>query len=243
MKKTAMVISSALLLTLMTTPVLAEHFPVNGQEWTVTFNGREMTDDFRKASYQDVIEDMQPGDDATFVINVKNNDKEDTYWYMTNTIINSFEDHSIARGGAYTYRLVYYPAGKSEIVLYDSNTVGGEDTTAGIGLHEATNALGDESQNNLANRDRKDYIYLDQLKSGQQGKLVLDVALDGETQGNAYQDTLADLRLNFAVEKKDGPPNTADPYSMIPWFIATGISGLVFLIAAIIRFRNEEEEA
>lgn len=29
----------------------------------------------------------------------------------------------------------------------------------------------------------------------------MTVALDGETQGNGYQDTLAKLQMNFAVEK------------------------------------------
>ena len=35
------------------------------------------------------------------------------------------------------------------------------------------------------------------------------MALDGETQGNDYQDTLADLQMEFAVELRDTPDNPA----------------------------------
>ena len=37
--------------------------------------------------------------------------------------------------------------------------------------------------------------------------ITLEVALDGETQGNDYQDTLADLQMEFAVELRDTPDN------------------------------------
>lgn len=36
------------------------------------------------------------------------------------------------------------------------------------------------------------------------------MALDGETQGNTYQDTLANLTLNFAVEERRGPIPVGD---------------------------------
>ena len=37
------------------------------------------------------------------------------------------------------------------------------------------------------------------------------MALDGETQGNSYQDTLADLQMNFAVELRDDLPTQPTP--------------------------------
>ena len=71
-------------------------------------------------------------------------------------------------------------------------TVGGESEQAERqGLYEATSGL-------------EDSFYLDTLKSGEAGEISLRVALDGETQGNDYQNTLARLRLNLAVEETDG---------------------------------------
>ena len=43
------------------------------------------------------------------------------------------------------------------------------------------------------------------------GIITLEVALDGETQGNSYQDTLADLQMNFAVELRDDLPTQPTP--------------------------------
>jgi len=253
MKKLLYVIPAVAMAFSMMTKVSANHYPTDGKEWNVTFTGAgDPTDDFRKSSFTDTIQDMQPGDDATFVINLNNQSGDTTKWWMTNTVMDSFEDHSIANGGAYTYRLVYYGPGDAEgTTLYDSMTVGGEDTTGGVGLHEATNALGDESQNGKDNSQRDDYIVLGDIEKGQSGKIVLDIELDGETQGNAYQDTLADLRMNFALEKVTNetppspprkPPNTSDPLSMVPYLFGTGISGIVLLIIVIIRIRDAKEE-
>ena len=89
--------------------------------------------------------------------------------------------------------------------MFDSDTVGGEYdsvddmlTHMGEGLHSATNAL-------------KDYFYLDTIHNGEGGYITLEVALDGETQGNDYQDTLADLQMNFAVELRDDLPARPNP--------------------------------
>ena len=67
-------------------------------------------------------------------------------------------------------------------------------SAAGEGLKEATSSL-------------KEYFYLDTLSRNQSGVITLEVALDGETQGNDYQDTLADLQMEFAVELRDTPDN------------------------------------
>ena len=108
---------------------------------------------------------------------------------MRNEVIESLEDASkTAAGGAYSYRLAYVNPDGVEQVLYDSESVGGVDYTTGKqGLHEATDAL-------------DEFFYLDTLPSGKTGYVTLKVLLDGETQTNNYQDTLAKLQLNFAVE-------------------------------------------
>ena len=43
----------------------------------------------------------------------------------------------------------------------------------------------------------EDYFYLDRLDKNETGTVELEVGLEGETQGNAYQNTLAKLQLNF----------------------------------------------
>ena len=47
----------------------------------------------------------------------------------------------------------------------------------------------------------EEFFYLDRLVPGGDGIVTLKVELDGETQGNTYQNTLASLQMNFAVEK------------------------------------------
>lgn len=63
----------------------------------------------------------------------------------------------------------------------------------GIGLHEATKEL------------ERQFFLVDTLSKGQTGKVELTVTLEGETQGNDYQDTLADLTMEFAVERRPDP--------------------------------------
>ena len=133
-----------------------------------------------------------------------------------------------AAGGAYTYILTYKDAKGATKTLFSSDTVGGENTIGGGGLNEVNSAL-------------KDYFYLDTLSSGQSGSVELTVALDGETQGNDYQNTLADLQVNFAVQLNDtATPNqpskntstwvkTGDDTNLVPYFIAAGAGGVLLL--------------
>lgn len=74
-------------------------------------------------------------------------------------------------------------AASNTVVLFDSETVGGD---GGSGLYEATDGL-------------SEYAKLCTMAPGGSGYVTLYVKLDGETQGNGYQNTLAKLRLNFAV--------------------------------------------
>ena len=92
--------------------------------------------------------------------------------------------------------MTYRNGAGEEATLYSSENVGG-DGKGGLpeqGLHEATDSL-------------EDFFYLDTLDAGGEGLITLKVCLDGETQGNAYQDTMAKLQMNFAVEKAVGREN------------------------------------
>ena len=108
---------------------------------------------------------------------------------MTNEVLQSLEETtgSNASGGAYEYELAYTDPNGVQEVLFTSDTVGGENNGSRVGLKSATSGL-------------EDYLYLDTLNPGQRGVITLRVALDGETQGNDYQNTLARLQMNFAVD-------------------------------------------
>ena len=248
MKKRMFCFVTALLL--MTGSVLTvqaeEH--KGGDGWAVEFNGEKMESNFSTGSLSDVILAMQPGDRAAISLSLKNSADYTTDWYMTNEVLSSLEDsQSVANGGAYSYILTYTDHAGEATTLYSSEAVGGEKaSSAGEGLHEATDSL-------------KDYLYLERLNSGESGRISLEVALDGETQGNAYQDTLADLQMNFAVEKVTASAETAPPTgeSTTPggsavrtgdtshlglWSAAALISGFVILILAIMRLKNNRRE-
>lgn len=200
---------------------------------------------------------LQPGDDITYSVRVLNQYDAQTEWYMKNEILHSLEDRSsVAAGGAYSYRLAYTADSGAEVVLFDSDTVGGAgEHPAGEGLHEVSSAL-------------KEYFYFATLMPGQGGTVTLRVALEGESQGNAYQDTLADLQMAFAVAILGGGNGPVDPTAptnpgdtpvptqpgsptdsvtivktgdttwLFPFFLAMGISGLALLglaLCAVVR--------
>ncbi len=225
--------------------VLALALPVSAEtvqgksDWQVTFTqDKEMVSSFKTADIDDVIMGMQPGDNAVITLSLTNSHSATTDWYMTNKVLSSLEDSvGVASGGAYTYILTYTNSKGEVTTLFSSDTVGGDTiSAAGEGLHEATDAL-------------QDYFYLDTLTSGQSGKITLEVALDGETQGNSYQDTLADLQMNFAVELRDSSVKvvkTGDESNSMAAIIVAAVAGVLLLVLAIVsvrrRKKNKEEQ-
>ena len=248
MKKVLSMLMTLCLLCVMTTPVFAQHY-TGKSGWQVVFTQNEKMDsNFKTADMDDAIAGMQPGDDITFTVTVKNQHSDTTDWYMTNKVLQSMEDASKqAEGGGYTYKLTYKSASGTEAVLFDSDKVGGEDQLAAArgrqGLHEATDAL-------------EDFFYLDTLSSGRSGTVTLNVGLDGETQGNDYQDKLAELQMNFAVElepkgtttnnviNRTNVVRTGDEMRLMPLYIGMAVTGALFLALAIDgrrRAKREEE--
>lgn len=177
----------------------ADSSEVNAGKWNVTFTeaGRVQDNLGGSNSINDELSTMQPGDKITVSVSLSNSYNDTTYWYMKNTIINSLEEAD-ALGGAYGYKLVYVDPTKPEPqVLFASQKVGGEGSAG----------LKDLEKNGRLN----DYFYLGGLEKGQSAKVMLTVELDGETQGNSYQDKVANLSMNFAVEPqptKSGSVNT-----------------------------------
>ena len=189
----ALAFAGLIALSAMPAPAKADTLK-GGEDWSVTFTtDKKMESTFKTADLDDVIDLLQPGDEALMSLDLSNKNGASTDWYMTNKVLYSLEDRSRNKetaGGAYTYRLTYTNPKKEVTVLFDSDMVGGETVSkAGEGLHEATDGM-------------EEYFFLDELSTGQTGTIDLKVALDGETQGNDYQDTLADLEMQFAVEMK-----------------------------------------
>ena len=226
---------------LVTVPATAHAEDFTGDDgWGVTFDGSRMTSTFKNTYIDDAVYKLQPGDKVTIHLTLTNDHNADTDWYMTNEVLNSLEDsQTVAEGGAYSYILTYVnPQGEST-PLYNSESVGGEDTTAGEGLHQATDSM-------------EDYFYLDTLAAKETGEITLVVKLEGETQGNAYQDTLAKLQMNFAVEltqadKTPGTPaqtlkktsvKTGDTNRVLYLSIAALVAGLACAGAAIYKIRQ-----
>lgn len=227
----------------------AESFKGN-PDWLVDFDGNKMNTNFKPAEMSEEIYKLLPGDSIDLQIKVKNSSDAATDWYMTNETLQSLEEsQSVAEGGAYTYILSYRDAANKETVFYSSDAVGGEGSQkAGEGLHQATSSL-------------KDYFYMDRLESGKTGTVHLSVTLEGETQGNTYQDTLAKLRVNFAVEKLSAPtvvkdkniekvikkyvtknPKTGDTTRVLTICAAALASGLLLLILGISAAKKRRQD-
>ncbi len=228
----------------------------------------KLSEDRSAADMNNAVYDLQPGDDITITLNLKNDNASAANWYMTNEVLQSLEETagSGASGGAYEYELAYTdPAGAREI-LFTSDTVGGENNSSRVGLKAATSGL-------------EDFLYLDTLSPGQRGVITLRVALDGETQGNDYQNTLASLQMNFAVDTttvnnqtvtrvvdENGTPilvddsgnpvevdedggssartrivRTGDENDLLPYIAAAGVSGLLLLFLAILGIKERKK--
>ncbi len=232
MKRKILCLAASLLLMLsMSINVLAEDFE-GSKDWTVSFDGDKMESNFKSAEMTEDILNILPGDSITLQVNLKNVDEEKSDWYMTNEVLQTLEEsNDAAEGGAYTYILTYVDPAGGEIVLYSSEVVGGEDVKDEEGLHQATNGL-------------ENYFYLGRLAANEQAVIRLYVQLDGETQGNAYQDTLAKLQMNFAVESvgSETVVKTGDqsPIAMIS-MVALGCA-LVLLLLAILTMRMNKKK-
>lgn len=232
-------------------------FPMNAQaetftgssNWNVTFTGKDMKSSFKSTDIDETIYQMLPGDSVEITLALKNEDTKDSDWYMSNKILSSFEDSkSAAEGGAYTYVLTYVNGDGESSLIYSSESVGGENSQGGVGLHNATDSM-------------EEYFYLDRLGAGKSGKIVLKVALDGETQGNSYQDTLAELQMTFATENVTGTtsaiPEFGSPLTsqtglhkvqtgdnLVPIFVVSVVTlvvGVLLLLVVFIRLKRNNE--
>ena len=189
MKKKLTILTIALI-TVMAMSVAAYANSYTAEGGTYTFDGSSIATDTGK-TLSDAISGLEPGDDITVEITYKNGDSGNTEWYMKNDVIKSLEDGgSSAENGGYTYVLENVGPDGTVTTIFSNDSVGGESTNGGTGLHQATNATGD-------------WFYIQTLGAGQSGTTRLYVALEGEAEANAYADTEAELTVAYAVEKED----------------------------------------
>ena len=211
--------------------------------WKVVFDGEKMNSTFQSQDLADEAGNIQPGDSIELKIEIQNGWEGETDWYMTNSVLQTLEEGSTANGGAYTYRLVYAGKGQTETVLFDSDGIGGEqESGAGQGLHQATDSM-------------EDYFYLTRLSNGESGTVRLKVGIDGETQGNAYQETLAKLQMNFAAEKVAAggtetrnrtvysTVKTGDTAKVLLFSVLALISGLALLAYVVFIMKKNQRKA
>ena len=214
-----------------------------------------MNSNFSTANMDDEIYAMQPGDSVELTIKLKTNFSGQADWYMKNEVLETLEDAGDAAGSAYGYQLTYTDKDGEVSTLYSSESLGGDGRINGVGLHGATTTL-------------EDYFYLDRMGRGDTGTVKLKVALDGETEGNDYQDTLARLQMDFAVEPAEttetpgrdnpgddpsgGTRNPANPGSgnavqtgddsqTMLYVLLMLLSGLVLLAAAFLRMPKDRK--
>lgn len=211
--------------------------------WLVEYDGEGLNSNFTSDNIQDQMRNVQPGDSIQLQVQIQNSNSRETDWYMSNEVLTTLEEGSTASGGAYEYRLWYVGSDGTENVIYDSSTVGGDEVVNGDeGLHQATDSL-------------EDYFYLDRLANGESGTVYLRVAVEGETQGNSYQETLARLQMNFAVEEvaeggtttrtvtRTETVRTGDTAPVLFFSILALISGLVLFGAALYTMKNRKNRA
>lgn len=217
-------------------------------DWQVTFDGRRMESNFTSVDLDETVYELLPGDTAEITLALRNTGSKASDWYMSNQIISSLEDGSSANGGAYAYVLSYVGADGEETEFYNSETVGGEDAN---GLHGATDSL-------------EEYFFVDRIPADARGQLSLRITLDGETQGNNYQNTLAQLQMSFAAEEavsEDEPTTifreirnsgtttriqtvkTGDNNDMILYISLAALAlGLIIIVIVMQRLKREKEE-
>lgn len=236
------IFATALTLAVLLAAAATAFAETSTEEWDVTFTGENtLESNYTAANLSSKVFAMQPGDTVNLTLHLSNENGSPSNWYMSNEVLQSLEESGrAASGGAYEYELSYTAPDNSANVLYTSDAVGGEQQDGDrVGLKNATEGL-------------EDFFYLDTLEAGERATVNLRVSLDGETQGNAYQDTLARLQLNFAVDPVVSREEvvtrtdlravqTGDKNTSLPFLIAAGVSGLLLLLLALFGTRERKK--
>lgn len=125
---------------------------------------------------KEALKDLMPGDKLTYTVTYTNNTTEAANFYVNAGVAKNFEDATGAKGGAYSYVITNTKSDGSSLVLFDSETVGGDnDQTIGL---------------NQVDKGEDSYFTLGSVPAGKSGVVKVTVKLDGNTINNAYMETV-----------------------------------------------------
>ena len=100
--------------TLICAPAAARAETLTSERNISFTSDNKLSEDRSAADMNSAVYELQPGDDITITLNLKNDNASAANWYMTNEVLQSLEETagSGASGGAYEYELTYTdPAG------------------------------------------------------------------------------------------------------------------------------------
>lgn len=239
MTRSITLLLSLLMVLMMSQAAFAEPYSVDGG--TYTFNGSQISNGAAASSIDAAIKDLEPGDTVSLTYKYVNKDSEseETDWYLNNQILDTLEDTK-ATGGGYSYKLVNHGKSTGNVTLFDSNAVGGQDTSIDEGLKQVNKAItGDGGEK---------FIYIDTLAYGEGGSTEIIITLEGESQPNSYETKTAELSVAYAVEKKVGEEttiykhvNTGDTTNILLPAIVF-IAALVLLILSFKSIRKDRKD-
>lgn len=222
-------------------PVMAEVMESNTKSEVVFTADGKLRSTFRNSVVDDTISEyLEPGDTAVFTIELRNENADSVDFWMDQRTVDSLEvwgNDAYMTGGGYRYELTYEGPGGSR-TLYSSVNIDGSDFQANTASSMTTKRI-----------DETSYIFLDTYASGKSGKIVLQISLDGESQGNDYQSTKADVSMDFAVELTGNPEGsvikTGDTMNALPFFVAMTAAGLILLLIAlyVVQKRRKQRRA
>ena len=223
-------------------------------DYTSGAGGRNILDDssFNAEEIDEKLGAMQPGDRIIFTITLNNRKSIATRWYMENEVMRSME-RLATDTGAYSYKLSYNGS-----IINNSEDLGGatDSGDSANGMTPATTGL-------------EDFFELGSIPGGGRGLVTLEIELEGESQGNSYQNAEARLRFHFAVDETGTTPiptaapgrnvtlaptlsalrgntstivKTGDESRSLLYFTMAGIAGVVLLVLAIIATKRQKEK-
>ena len=240
MKKITTVLLTLVMILMMGQAAFAQDRTANGGDFV--FDGDELAWDEASGSIQEALRGLQPGDTVKIRINYKNESGEKTDWYLRNEVLKTLEDASNAAGGGYSYKLTNHGA-TGTLEIFDSKAVGGSDAYEPSGIAKGLKAATDATE-------MEDFFYIDTLEADGSGYTELTVGLDGESQANVYENTAAELQLEYAVEVDQGE----DVYKYIHRKVDTGdttnimltagifVGALVLLVLAVLSYRRDRKD-